>query len=110
MVSATLPLKMSESVNLFAQTLFHFNIPLDNRKLIILYANEKRYPDDRFTNDLQQLLQSPPYRDSLQNKIFLLNTSDILTEKDRYILDDHFTKAGHLKIAQAIKRIIDANP
>ena len=109
-VSSTNPIKMSETVNLFAQTLFHFNIPLENRKLIILYANEKRYPDERFTNGLQQLLQTAPYRDSLQNKIFLLNTSDILTENDRYKLDDHFTKTGHLKIAQAIKKIIDANP
>jgi hypothetical protein len=105
-----LKLKMDETINLFAQTLFSFNIPLQNRKLIILYANEKRYPDERFTTGFQKWLQASPYRDSLQNKIFLVNTSDLTNDSDRYILDDHFNKNGHEKIAQAIKKIIDANP
>jgi len=108
--AGNLKLSMNETINLFTQTLFYYNIPLNNRKLIILYANEKEYPDERFTKGLQQILQSPPYRDSLQNKIFLLNTSDFITPKDRFILDDHFNKNGHEKVARAIKKIIDANP
>jgi len=105
-----LKLTMDDAVNLFAKTLISFNIPLENRKLIILYANQKDYPDERFTLGLQKWLQASPYKDSLHNKVFLLNSSDLLNKNDRYILDDHYTKSGHEKIAQAIKKLIDANP
>ena len=59
---------------------------------------------------MKQLLRSRPDADSLQNKIFFLNTSDFISKDDRYILDDHFNKNGHEKIAREIKKIMDANP
>jgi hypothetical protein len=100
---------MNESVRLFAETLANFNIPLENRRLIVLYVNTYDYPDERFTNGLQQLLQSAAYKDKFENKIFLLNTSNLLNKSDQYELDDHYKASAHEKIAVAIKRIIDQN-
>jgi hypothetical protein len=100
---------MQETVKLFAETLSSFSIPLTERKLIILYANEKDYPDQRFTVQLQQLLQSSPYKEKFDGKVFFLNTTDLLNKSDQYVLDDHFSKTGHEKIASAIKTIIESN-
>ena len=105
-----LAISMHETARLFAETLSSFNIPLENRKLIILYANEKSYPDERFTKELQQLLQTSPYRGKFQDKVFLLNTSNILGKSDKYVLDDHYNAAVHDKIAKAIKDVIDQHP
>ncbi|HYJ38726.1 MAG TPA: hypothetical protein VEV87_08920, partial [Chitinophagaceae bacterium] len=96
-----------ESARLFAETLFSFNIPLDNRKIIILYVNTNDYPDSRFNKDFQLLMQRSPYKEKFGNKVFLLNTSDLLNKSDKFILDDHFKASAHEKIALAIKRIID---
>ena len=99
----------SETVQLFAETLSYFNVPDTSMRMIILYANEKDEPDERFTNGLQQLFQTSPYREKFQNRVFLLNTSRLLNKNDHYILDDHYNKTGHEKIANAIKKIIDEN-
>jgi hypothetical protein len=101
---------MNETVRLFAETLSSFNIPLENRRLIILYINANDFPNAPFTNGLRQLLQTSPYKEKFGNKVFFLNTSDLLTRADQYILDDHYKASAHEKIALAIKRIIDQNP
>ena len=108
-VVGNLKVSMNETVKLFAETLASFNLPLGERKLIILYANEKAYLDPRFTIQLQQLLQTSPYKEKFEGKVFLLNTTNLLTTNDQYLLDDHFNRTGHEKIASAIKKIIEAN-
>ncbi len=105
-----LGVSMHETVKLFAETLSSFNIPLENKNLIVLYANEKREADFRFTNELMQLFERSPYSEKFANKVFLLNTSNLITPNDKYILDDHYNAAGHDKIARAIKNIIDQHP
>ena len=105
-----LGVSMHETVKLFAETLSSFNIPLENKNLIVLYANEKREADFRFTNELMQLFERSPYSEKFANKLFLLNTSNLITPNDKYILDDHYNAAGHDKIARAIKNIIDQHP
>ena len=105
----TMKLSMEETVRLFAETLAYFNITDSTNRLIIFYANEKRENDTRFTDRLQQLLQTAPYAEKFRNNVFLLNASQILDESDRYVLDDHYNNAGHKKIATAIKEIIDKN-
>ncbi len=104
-----LKVSMSETVRLFAETLSYFNMPDSTRRMIVLYANEKEIPDERFTNGLRQLFQSSPYQEKFASRVFFLNTSSLLTNSDRFKLDDHYTKSGHEKIAIAIKKIIDAN-
>jgi len=105
-----LKVSMNETIRLFAETLSSFNIPLENRRLIVLYVNTNNYPDERFTNGLQQLLQTSPYKEKFGDKIFLLNTSNLLSKGDQYILDDHYRAVAHEKIALAIKRIMDQHP
>jgi hypothetical protein len=105
-----LGVSMHETVRLFAETLASSSLPLENTNLIVLYANEKTEPDYRFTNELMQLLERSPYSEKFANKVFLLNTSNIIGSADKYILDDHYTAAGHDKIARAIKNIIDQHP
>jgi len=105
-----LKLSMDETVKLFAQTLSSFNIPFENRRLIILYVNTNDFPDRRFTNGLRQLLQTSPYKEKFENKVFVLNTSDMLSKDDQYILDDHYKNGAHEKIALALKKVIDQNP
>jgi hypothetical protein len=105
-----LKVSMNETIRLFAETLSSFNIPLENRRLIVLYVNTNNYPDERFTKGLQQLLQTSPYKEKFGDKIFLLNTSNLLSKGDQYILDDHYRAVAHEKIALAIKRIMDQHP
>jgi len=105
-----LKLSMTESVNLFAQTLSYFNVPDSNRRLIILYANEKAQPDERFTQLLQKLFQTSPYKEKFENRVFILNTSSFIGKADRFSLDDHYNKFGHEKIAISIKNIISEHP
>ena len=106
----SLKVGMNESIRYFAETLSYFNIPLVNRNLLILYANEKEKPDQRFTTGLQQLLETPTYKEKFSNRVFLLNTSDLVGKEDRYLLDDHFRASGHEKIAAAIKKLMEQHP
>jgi len=78
--------------------------------LIILYANEKAQPDERFTQLLQKLFQTSPYKEKFENRVFILNTSSFIGKADRFSLDDHYNKFGHEKIAIAIKNIISEHP
>jgi len=105
-----LKLSVDETVKLFAETLSSFNIPFENRRLIILYVNTNDFPDRRFTNGLRTLLQASPYKEKFENKVFLLNTSDLLGKDDQYVLDDHYKNGAHEKIALALKKVIDQNP
>jgi len=104
--SGAVKVSVPESAKLFAETLRRSADLFRNRTLVVLYAFEGGRKDTVFTNTLQQLLNTSPYREELNFRIIILNTSNMLDEKDSFIWDDHYNANGHAKIAAAIKNAI----
>jgi hypothetical protein len=105
--SGTSMVTIPESAKLFAETLRKSAPLFHNRNLVILYAYEGGRKDTLFTQTLQQLLATSPYREELANTtVHILNTSTMLSEAESFILDDHYNAAGHAKIANALGGII----
>lgn len=113
-LAGLLPVKRKKAVDsspsplhpptVFADILLHSAINFKNTKVFVLDINERGAMNDDFLNEVKTVIGSPYYKEHFNNNLIMVPVSDLLDEKDYYILDDHLRSSGHLKIAEQLSK------
>ena len=95
-----------DEVDCFLQTLMNGPVDLSGVQIIVLEAVGKGDFDRPFIGQLTQRIRSGPYPDYIR-KIIPLDITKVITPDHYYLLDDHWTPAGHRAIAEALLNLIN---
>lgn len=87
-----------QEVHYFVNALLHSNVSLEKVKLIVFEAAPSNTNSGLFSETLKEEIQNQQYPGFIQG-MTVLDMSEILTEEDYFVLDNHINASGHKKIA-----------
>jgi hypothetical protein len=89
----------------FINTLLESGVDLSGVRIIVLEIAGYGNNDSDFVNALKDLISSRRFPDHIENMV-VLDISEILSDRDYFIIDDHANEQGHEKIAEAMVPLI----
>lgn len=97
--------KDKDDVDLFINAVMHSPVDLPKVQIVVFEAVGKNDFDRPFINRLTERIKNKNYPPHIRNMI-PVDITKIITKDDYYVLDDHWTKAGHGAIAAVLWEII----
>lgn len=94
-----------DDVDLFLNALMNGPVDLARVQIIVMDAIGKNDFDRPFLGKLTERIRAGHYPDYIRN-IIALDITKVITRDQYYVLDDHWTEAGHSAIAEALWKII----
>jgi len=94
-----------DDVDFFLNALMKGPPDLSKVQIIVLEAVGKNDFDRNFVKRLESRIQRGAYPPPIRNMAFL-DVTKVLTKEHYYVLDDHWTSAGHVAIAGALAEMI----
>lgn len=96
----------SEAARAFSDILRDSRIDFEKTKVLVFDLNPMEGMSNKFTEALQAVISTDPYRGRFQNNLVPVSIIDLLHESDYFVLDGHLRASGHRKIARRIASII----
>lgn len=95
-----------DDVDLFLNAVMTSGVNLDKAQIIVFDAVGKNDFDRTFVSRLRERIKNAGYPSYIKNMI-ALDITKVITKDQYYVLDDHWTKDGHLAVADALVRQIE---
>jgi hypothetical protein len=104
MSSAKAPVSETRAASVFMDVLSHLNINKSQVRIIVFKMDESSRINDAFVNAVDSIATMPRFTDW---NISTLRISDILTNEDYFVLDEHINAQGHKKIADRMAQTLN---
>jgi hypothetical protein len=101
-----LPIEYPRDAKWFLDILKVSPVNFHKTKTLVFVGVDLAGQNKDFKNAVDKLLQEPAYKDHFGGNLQVVDVSGLLTKDDYYILDGHFNKSGHQKIAQELATYI----